>query len=830
MSVKSLNVKILSMSLFVIIAIQFYMAVNNVAFAAISNTVTLDSFTFSCLENGESYEHNKHSYFVGSLGTPIFCGNHGLPSPIGDNLGDSAALEMYECDDEQIRKILYYGYRGPEEWEGFNAEKYNGVYDCDSSSDKYKWCGTAVTAMALTMTQQEEYTYDVAGLKSFLNYIVEMPTPPEDFIAYYMGGENGQQKLFTWLNSSKGYLKIEKVVANPEVGHNLSLKNGCYEVYSDSSLAEKYKVSTVWSKEDGTTDAISLYPGKYYVKEVMPPEGYARDFVTHEIEIKEEATTIIESSNYLQTVRLFLFKRDYSLKDQPQRNVGRLEGAVYGVYLDEDLKNKVAEIETNQSGMGRLDNLLPNIYYIKELKAPKGFTLNDEIIEINANAFSKEDVCLDYYIDCYDYPITTSFAKCYEDETGIQKGLKGASLQLLTVDGELVDEWVSEDEPHQIKYLPAGKYILREVEAPYGYVKSEDIVVEVLETSEVQYFYLENKRQNVQVSFIKDLETDPYGLLQGTFANTMFGIFDEEDNLLVEITIGKDGVGSFVGHIPEGQYYLKELQTEEGYILSEQVYDFEVTYDDSGRSLIEIIINDGKPIVNEYERCSITLDKKDKDTGEKLEGVGFTLYDSEGKKITEVFTDVNGQIVIEDLPIGEYFVKETKPKEGYLCTGEMYSVVLTMEAKDRVLSFTNDKLIVNDESSGEGSPEDNLVDQEPPEQEPPKEVMPEAEVPEVIIPEEDFNDFEEPEISIQETPKVELPEDELKPEEQPVIELEPEVKPESKPQEQSIKVPKTGDYNFNFFVIQIMLCAFALSIIFCAIKHQKIYKNNDKKL
>ena len=47
-------------------------------------------------------------------------------------------------------------------------------------------------------------------------------------------------------------------------------------------------------------------------------------------------------------------------------------------------------------------------------------------------------------------------------------------------------------------------------------------------------------------------------------------------------------------------------------------------------------------------------------------------------------------------------------------------------------------------------------------------------------------------------------------------------------QNRNVKVPETSDYNLKLFIIQIMLCAFALSIIFCAIKHQKIYKNNDK--
>ena len=77
--------------------------------------------------------------------------------------------------------------------------------------------------------------------------------------------------------------------------------------------------------------------------------------------------------------------------------------------------------------------------------------------------------------------------------------------------------------------------------------------------------------ENIKISFVKELERDPHGLLQGTFSNTMFGIFDGEDNLLEEIKIDADGLGEFVGTLPEGKYYLKELQTEEGYILSKML-------------------------------------------------------------------------------------------------------------------------------------------------------------------------------------------------------------------------------------------------------------------
>jgi len=80
------------------------------SYASIEERVTLKGFTYSYYSDGQAPEYNQHGEFEGSLGNPVYCGNHGLPSPTGNTVGDSKSFAIYEYDNEIVEKILYYGF------------------------------------------------------------------------------------------------------------------------------------------------------------------------------------------------------------------------------------------------------------------------------------------------------------------------------------------------------------------------------------------------------------------------------------------------------------------------------------------------------------------------------------------------------------------------------------------------------------------------------------------------------------------------------------------------------------------------------------------------
>ena len=151
------------------------------AFAESIN-VTFYGTVYSYLSNGDKPDENMHGKFTASNGKPVFCAEHGINAPTGEIYGASKLLDATEYDNTQIRKILFYGYKGVEPWSGFSSPIYNGVYKIGFSgnyaTDKTDACGTAVTSMALTKAYGKNGRwYNVSGLSDFEKYIESKPDP-----------------------------------------------------------------------------------------------------------------------------------------------------------------------------------------------------------------------------------------------------------------------------------------------------------------------------------------------------------------------------------------------------------------------------------------------------------------------------------------------------------------------------------------------------------------------------------------------------------------------------------------------------------------------------
>ena len=71
-----------------------------------------------------------------------------------------------------------------------------------------------------------------------------------------------------------------------------------------------------------------------------------------------------------------------------------------------------------------------------------------------------------------------------------QTELPGAHLEILNEKGEVLESWISGEEPHYVEKLPAGSYHLRETIAPDGYEKTEDVIFEVKDTMEIQTVFM----------------------------------------------------------------------------------------------------------------------------------------------------------------------------------------------------------------------------------------------------------------------------------------------------------------------------------------------------
>ena len=372
------------------------------SYASTENTVTISGFTYSYYEDTSKPEYNMHAIFTSSNENPVYCGNHGLFTPIGDTIGDSKSLTMHLYDNELVRKILYYGYLGPKEWDGFKDPKYNEVYNAIDSDAKRKWCGNAVTGMALTKTQDKGYFYDISGFSAFWDYISKAPPPPKGFKAYIMYGGNTLQDLFTWTYNPVGSLSLEKGISkNTHVfeifKEHYSLEGATYSVSTDKEC--KNVVGHIKTDSAGISNIISLTPGMYYVRETNAPKGCMIDKNIYSIEVKEDDNSILKvvDEPAINNIEILLQKQDedkgIGLKDAIFRvnyytevtaDITKLEptNTWYfktdddGIVLFEE-EYRVDGDELYKDDLGRVISPI-GTYEIMEEKAPEGYIRTEE--------------------------------------------------------------------------------------------------------------------------------------------------------------------------------------------------------------------------------------------------------------------------------------------------------------------------------------------------------------------------------------------------------------------------------------------------------------------
>ncbi|MCI8509334.1 MAG: hypothetical protein HFJ06_12350 [Lachnospiraceae bacterium] len=262
--------------------------------------------------------------------------------------------------------------------------------------------------------------------------------------------------------------------------------------------------------------------------------------------------------------------------------------------------------------------------------------------------------------------------------------------------------------------LPAGRYLVTETKAPEGYALAEEsyIFTHSYDTEQgasgynfvhtftdvrTRSYEIVKHKQEAVPADPEQKNMDVYIYEDRQAEGAVFGIYAAEDiyntsgtkvytadTLVTECTTDENGVAEWNGGFYAGSYYFKELKTPDDsrYILDDTKYPFSVSAENSG------VLNK-EPIVNKLYKGSIKVIKTDGKTKVPLEGVEFDLLDAGEKKLGSFATDKNGEILIENLPVGTYYIKETLAKKGYLLSGERTEITLSKETLNRTVGIDN---------------------------------------------------------------------------------------------------------------------------------------------
>ena len=405
---------------------------------------------------------------------------------------------------------------------------------------------------------------------------------------------------------------------------------------------------------------------------------------------------------------------------------------------------------TNKDGYLITPERLSYGYYtLKEVQAPYGYVLDDTPIPFS---ISQENSSTDTGVTVVKVKAknmaqkgvinitkTGEIFSSIEENKGVYTpkyrvdNLKGAVFEvyaaedITTLDGtvrydqgSLVDTIKTDDDGvAKSKELYLGKYTVIEKTAPNGYVHNGtkyDVEltyagqnVSVTSTDISVY----NDRQKISVSLKKIMANDKtFGIgNNGEITSVRFGIYADEDikasngdvipkdALITFANCDKNGSIVFDCDLPVGfKWYAKEIATDAHYILSDTKYEFDTEYQGQDVKVIDIKINNDKAIENNLIYGSVKGLKVDRETQEVIKGATFGLFKSDTTEFTEdkailtAVTDENGVFVFNNIPYGEYLIKEIKPADGYLDNEDVFTV--TIKDNEQVVELTaiNDKV------------------------------------------------------------------------------------------------------------------------------------------
>lgn len=442
-------------------------------------------------------------------------------------------------------------------------------------------------------------------------------------------------------------------------------------------------VDTVTTDETGLAESKPLYLGKYEIREITAPTGYVRNTEVHtaelvyagqEVEITETAA---DFCNERQKAAVSLNK----VLEQDERfgigKGGELSAVTFGLFAAEELTAadgsiisadgllEIVSVDENGHTVCKTD--LPfGSYYLKELSTDGHYSLSDEkypiVFEYTGQDTALVDIKANGGVPIENKLLYGEIHGLKKDEDG--SGLAGALIGLFradctefTTEKAILTATSAEDGSFSFVRVPYGNWIVREIEAPIGFVLSEETYpVTVDADGAVIEVEIENTRIRGAVQLTKTDRDYPDNKLTGA----EFTVYrdsngnkelDADDALLGTLT--ETGIGVYeMADLLYGGYFVKEAKAPEGFYLDDNAYYFEITED--GKT-VTVENEAGRGFVNAPQVGSLKIIKTSSDG--KVEGFSFHVTGPNG--YVGIFTtDKNGEIIIENLRIGEYVVSE----------------------------------------------------------------------------------------------------------------------------------------------------------------------------
>ena len=475
----------------------------------------------------------------------------------------------------------------------------------------------------------------------------------------------------------------------------------------------------MFTDERGYACSIPIPYGRYIVRETTTPHNFmpVDDFI---VTVTENSTTpqvwrVLLDDEF--KAKLKIVKQDDETK-QPVL----LANTEFKVY-DLDAKKYVEQVTTypntvvhksyftDENGYLILpESLKCGNYRIEEVSAPDGYTQNTQYVEIKVDkntAYQMDSVSGDAIITVTyeNHPVKgklvihksgetlKSFKKDFVYE---ETSLEGAEFEIYAAEDIFTPDHQVDEQGNRhviyakdtlvktvttnkngeavIKDLPLGKYRVKETKAPAGFVLNPDnqevsFIYKDQNTPEIEEkLEFSNERQKVELSVEKqDAETGKalkgatFGLYNKEAISSGDKVIVKADTLLQEITSNEKGKAAFTLDLPLGRYYVKELQAPAGYVSSDEILEFDATYQGQDVKTIKL------KSVKKNQPTTVEVTKADITTGTELDGASMSVLDKDGNVIDSWTSVKDSPHVIKRLQVRKtYILREELAPYGYL--------------------------------------------------------------------------------------------------------------------------------------------------------------------
>ena len=678
------------------------------------------------IEPSEGYLLDSNSYHVGAEADNYTVELNSAPTvDVFEQVikGNMTIIKHTDDGETQIET--------PEEGAEFAVYlKSSGSYDAAKDTEKdYLVCDENGFAQSKDMPYGIYTVHQVKGWEGR-----ELMKDFDVFIA-----KNGATYRYLINNANfESFIKVIKVDA--ETGNTIPYAGAAFQIYTPEGelVSMTFTYPEVTTIDTFYTDAAGMlitperleYGKGYSLIEVTAPYGYVLNSdpvkfdVTQDDSTEESGITIVDvkKENMAQKGVIKISKSGEVFASvtenggiyQPVYEVKGLAGATYeitsaeDVYtLDRTLRYSAGEVvdtvTTSEDGIAESKALYLGKYEIRETEAPYGMIINNEVHSAELVYAGQEieitETSASFTNDRQKAEVSLSKVMAQDTKFGIgsdnelsavtfglyaAEDLIAADETMIPADGLIEILSVSENGKVSVKSdLPFGSYYVQEISTDCHYILSD-------EKYEITFDYA---GQDVNIVDIKANEGKSivneliYGEVQGMkkddsgngLGGATIGLFTTEGKEPIMTTVSaEDGSFSFKD-VPYGEYVVREISAPEKYVMDDKPYDVKI---DADGTVVEI------EIANKLIHGNVQLTKVDANYPDHhLSGAEFEIYQN-GELIGKMEELSDGVYEMDDLPYGDYTLKETKAPEGFYLDDNTYA--FTIKEDDKTVTVENE--------------------------------------------------------------------------------------------------------------------------------------------